>query len=156
MVLPDLAPEQRVQMFTELRATKELTTTTCTRGCSTTVEKTLYLANGMEVYYPEDVLPVVASDSITARAVHNVQEQRRKSYVYGGIALVSAAVLIVTSLSVYSSFEERFLSDQPTFSTPERLGLLVGGGGLLVGGIGSTYHCEMLPAGCGTQQRAAC
>src|SRR5215475_6072593 len=66
MVPPDLAPEQRVQMFTELRATKELTTTTtCRRGCSTTVEKTLYLANGTEIYYPEDLLPVVASDSVT-------------------------------------------------------------------------------------------
>ena len=52
-VTPNLTPEQRVQMFKELYATREdtMTTTSCGEGggCSTSVEKTLYLANGTQV-----------------------------------------------------------------------------------------------------------
>lgn len=142
VVPPDQTPEQRVQMFRELRATSELTTTTteCRRGCSTTVEKTLYLANGMEVYYPDDVLPAVAPDSIAARAVHNVQEHRRRSAIYGGVALASAVVLFAAWLSSYGASYERALKGEPSFSTPETFGLLIGGGGVLVGGIGAVHH----------------
>jgi hypothetical protein len=142
VVPPDQTPEQRVQMFRELRATSELTTTTtvCRRGCSTTVEKTLYLANGMEVYYPDDVLPAVAPDSIAARAIRNVQEHRRRSFVYGVVALASAVVVFAAWYSSYSSSYERALNGEPSFSAPEKLGLLIGAGGVLVGGIGAVYH----------------
>jgi len=138
-VSPNMTPEQRVQMFQELHARRELTTTTtmCMRGCSTNVEKTMYLANGTEVYYPEDLLPVVASDSITARAVRNVHQQRRRSLLYGGIALASAIGIFAIWVSVNNRFQDRGEIDLSTF---EERGLLVSGGGLLIGGFGTMYH----------------
>jgi hypothetical protein len=136
-VTPDMTPEQRVQMFKELYATGEdtMTTTTCGGGggCSTNVEKTLYLANGTQVYHPEDLLPVVGSDSITARGVRNVHEQRRKALIYGGISLASVVGFVAIAFT-------KLQPGETSFSTPEKLGLLVTLGGLLVGGFGAWYH----------------
>jgi hypothetical protein len=136
-VTPNMTPEQRVQMFQELYATRESTKTTTTcgggGGCSTSVEKTLYLANGTQIYHPEDLLPVVEPGSITARAVRHVHVQRRKALAYKGIALVSVVGFFAIGFP-------KFEAGETSFSTPEKVGLLAIIGGLLVGGFSAGYH----------------
>ncbi len=135
-VTPNMTPEQRVQMFNELHATGEDTTTTSfcgPRACSTKTEKTLHLANGTQVYHPEDLLPIVGADSITARAVSSVHEHRRKALVYTGVGLASVVGLIAIGRIAIESHET-------SFSTPEKLGLVAIVAGLLVGGFGTWYH----------------
>lgn len=134
---PDLTVEQRVQVFNDLHATgeKTVTTTNCNGmgGCSTNVDKTLYLANGTHVYHPEDLLPVVGPESATALAVRDVHEARRKARVYSWVSIASAVGFI--GLVVFS-----FRGDSPGFSTPTKLGLLATGGGVLVGGFGAWWQ----------------
>jgi hypothetical protein len=139
-VSPNMTPEQRVQMFDELHAIGENTTTTTSCGvgagaaCSTKIEKTLYLANGTRVYHPEDLLPVVGLDSITARAIRNVHKHRRKALGYTGISFASMAGLLAMATRVIIGESESY------FSTPEKIGLVVIGSGLVVGMFGASYH----------------
>ncbi|HXJ48159.1 MAG TPA: hypothetical protein VNF91_03235, partial [Candidatus Acidoferrum sp.] len=136
-VTPNMTPEQRVQMFQDLYATREHTRTTTIcggrGGCSTSVEKTLYLANGTQIYHPEDLLPVVEPDSTTARAVRDVHVQRRKALAYGGLSLVSLVGFIAIGFT-------KVEAGGTSFSTAEKVGLLATIGGLLVGGFGAWYH----------------
>lgn len=135
-VTPNMTPEQRVQMFNELHSTGEDTTTTSfcmPRSCSTKTEKTLHLVNGTQVYHPEDLLPLVGPDSITARAVSNVRTHRRRALVYTGISLASVVGFIPIGRIAIENRET-------SFSTPEKLGLVAVGVGLLVGGFGTWYH----------------
>ena len=136
-VPPNMTPEQRVQMFNELHATGEDTTTTsfcgARGGCSTTTEKTLHLANGTQVYHPEDLLPIVGPDSITARAVSDVYKHKRRARVYTGIGFASVVGLIAVGRIAVENHET-------SFSTPEKLGLVAIVAGLLVGGFGTWYH----------------
>ena len=130
----DLLPEQRVQMFYQLYATREntVTTTTCQSGggCSTNVDKTLYLANGTQVYDPEDLVPVVSPDSATARAVHNVHEERRKVRTYGMLAMACMA----------GSFFFLFKGDDLGSSALVKVGLPVTFGGALISAVLGRHH----------------
>jgi len=137
---PNLTPEQRVQMFNELHATWEKTTN-CGggEGC-----KTLYLANGVRVHHPEDLLPVVEPDSITSRAIRDVHKARRKALGYSGVALASLAGLItIVSFWFERGFGQTYpgLDEMPfRFSSSEKVGLLVTGAGMLVGMFGSWHY----------------
>jgi len=140
-VSPNLTSEQRVQMFNELYATWEKTTN-CGGGVAC---KALYLANGVRVYHPEDLLPVVGPESITARAVRDVHKARRKALGYSGVALASLAGLI-TIVSFWferSRFGQTYpgFDEMPfRFSSSEKVGLLVTGAGTLVGIFGSWHY----------------
>jgi hypothetical protein len=140
---PDLPPDQRVQVFNDLHATgeKTVTTTSCNGmgGCSTNVDKTLFLANGTRVYHAEDLLPVVGPESTTAGAVRDMQESRRKARVYSLISIASAVGFI--GIVVFS-----FRGDNPGFSTPAELGLLATGAGVLVGGFGAWWQTRQAVA----------
>jgi hypothetical protein len=80
------SPEQRVQAFNQLHAVSEKTTWTTScgggGGCSTTVEKTLYLANGTQVHHEEDILPLLPPDSEPAREVHAAQRARSRQTLW--------------------------------------------------------------------------
>jgi hypothetical protein len=140
-VSPNMTAEQRVQMFNELHATGErtLTTTSCGGGggCSTNVQKTLYLANGTQVHHPEDLLPVVGPESVTARAVGDVHKARRKALGYAGISLASAVGFITIALISISGDD---LEPGFGFSGPAKLGMLATGAGVVVGSIGAWYQ----------------
>ena len=133
-VPPDLLPEQRVQMFNQLYATRENTviTTSCQAGggCSTNVDKTLYLANGTQVYHPEDLLPVVGPDSATARAVHNMHEERRKVRTYG----------LLTMACMAGSFFFLFKGDELGSSALVKVGLPATFGGALLSAFLGRHH----------------
>lgn len=62
-----------------------------------------------------------------------MHEHRRKALVYEGIALASVVGIIALG-------RIRLESREFGFSTPEKVGLVAIGGGLLVGGIGTWYH----------------
>ena len=66
---PTLTAQQRIAWFQALSGQTERTTwtTVCQANCDTTARKTMTLSNGTEIEAAEDVLPVVAPDSPTAR-----------------------------------------------------------------------------------------
>src|SRR5262245_59942975 len=126
---PDLTPQQRVEMFNQLRGDSEETTvtTSCSGGggCSTQVEHTLYLAEGTPVYHPEDLLPVLPPDSESARAIREAHRlhDRQLQWALGGTA---------SFLVGFIWFFARIGSEA---STPE----LVGMGALALGGLVGAY-----------------
>ena len=72
VVLPTPAPnitpqQQRVATFTQFVPVSDSKITTCTQrgGCDT--HEFIGLANGLQIHYPEDLLPLVKPDSATAR-----------------------------------------------------------------------------------------
>lgn len=130
---PNATPDQRVQAFEQLHATSEKTTwTTSCRGgggCSTTVEKTLYLANGTRVYHEEDLLPVLPPNSESAREVRAAQRARSRQLAWG----LGGAGVFVASFIVFAKTD------------PESPGLVlgVGFGAALVGAfMAYKYHYE--------------
>jgi hypothetical protein len=134
----NMAAGQRVQIYNELHATaeRERTTTSCSSqgGCSTSVERTLFLANGTEVHHAEDLLPLVSSDSAAARSVHAATRSRQNQRNFTLLAVAGMFVLAVVGASV--------LSDEDgggALSGPTKLGLAIGGAAALVGSFGA-YH----------------
>jgi hypothetical protein len=88
---PNATPEQRVQAFNQLHAVSEKTTWTSscrsTGGCSTTVDKTLYLANGTQVHHEEDLLPMLPPESEPAREIHAAQHARSRQTTWALIGV---------------------------------------------------------------------
>lgn len=134
---PNLPPMRRVQLFNDLHATFERTTetTSCSNrgGCSTSVQRTLYLANGTQVHHPEDILPVVAPDSAAARSVRTVQNAQSKRRIF---TIIAVAGVIVGAISVKTAFD----NEEVDFSGGTKLGLIGGGLAFLVGSIGGYYY----------------
>ena len=78
----NLTPEQRVHAFQTLRRGAEGAEirTTCGRGgCSSSTTELLFLRNGTEIRYAEDVLPVLPADSPAATAARDVGSTRQRS-----------------------------------------------------------------------------
>lgn len=134
---PTATPGQRVQAYGQLHAVSEKTTwsTSCSGrgGCSTSVQKTLLLADGTHVHYPEDLLPVVAPDSGAARAVHASLRAKRKSRNYGLLALASVAALGFVAI-------RSFPPPDDGFSTASKVGLALTGGATLVTAFASWHY----------------
>jgi hypothetical protein len=83
-------------------------TTFGTMGASSTSHYTDYLqlANGGRVYYPEDVLPVVADDSPSAKAAQASESKRETARILSLSAIASViagATLVVLPLTQTSS-----------------------------------------------------
>src|ERR1700712_5679452 len=75
---PTLTAEQRVVWFQRLSGRTEQTTwmIQSNTGYVHSIEKTMTLGNGTEIQAAEDVLPVVAPDSATARHARASQADR--------------------------------------------------------------------------------
>jgi hypothetical protein len=96
---PGISADERVAMFNALAGKTEITTwsRTCNgHGCTTSVEKTLVLANGTEVNYPEDLLPILPTDCETVNHVRASQEAISKSHVWtiGAVAAATASIVL--------------------------------------------------------------
>src|SRR4051812_16969413 len=86
-------PDQRVAAYNQLAATKERITYSNKGGSS----RTLILADGREVRYPEDLLPVVPPDSVTARKARAAGDAGHKYrwLVLGGAAASFGGFLVL-------------------------------------------------------------
>lgn len=134
---PDLTAGQRVQTYNELHATfeQETTTRTCSGrgGCSTTIERTLMLANGTRVHHAEDLLPVVSPDSPAAKSVNASLRAERSRRNFTLLGLAGIALFAVVGSSVMSD-------EDGDVGSGAKLGLLVGGGAVLVGAFGAWHY----------------
>lgn len=83
---PSASLEQRVDAYADLQIAGQMDVITLQRGVP--VSRTadfLVLANGSRIYFPEDLLAVVAADSPTARAARrSVSARHKKWWWYGG------------------------------------------------------------------------
>src|SRR6185312_15055723 len=106
-----LTAEQRIAWFNLLSAKTERTTwtTVCQGGCDTTVKKTLTLANGTQIDAAEDLLPVVAPDSATARHARAALREREHGERWDEISLgmIAAAIIAATASDHTSPFDDR-------------------------------------------------
>jgi hypothetical protein len=127
---PPLAPvSARVAAYEDLKGLSYRSTTVTTYGSfgPTTTHSTDYmqLANGARVYYPEDILPVVAEGSPPAVAAEASKSKRETA---GWLALASALSVVggltVAVVGVTSGGDSR--------GVPLALGLGIG----FVGGLG--------------------
>lgn len=98
---PNMTADERVAMFEALAGKSEKTTwtTTCNGGCSTTVEKSLFLANGTEVHYPEDLLPVLPADGEAVEHIRANQDARSKAQIW----TIGAVISGVTGFLIFAS-----------------------------------------------------
>jgi len=99
---PASAPLQtRAEAYDQLKGLSYHETTITTFGTvgSGTSHSTDYLqlANGTRVYYPEDLLPIVADDSPTAKAAHASESKRETAHLltWGSVASVAAGVVLM-------------------------------------------------------------
>jgi hypothetical protein len=138
-VPPNATADQRVAAYNALAAESEKTTwtTSCHSACSTTIRKELRLANGTTVHYPEDVLPVVPPNSVTAREVQQALTAKRRSRYARVFAGASFVGLGAVGWHWFSHVEERESSD-PTMG--EALGLGAAALGAIVSGIFVYYY----------------
>jgi hypothetical protein len=109
---PTLTAEQRVLWFNSLAGRTEQTTWTFqTRtGFVSDIQKTMTLANGTEIEAPEDVLPVVAPDSATARHARAALEEREHGDRWREVAVgvLVGALVISTARNTSNPFEDRW------------------------------------------------
>jgi hypothetical protein len=130
---PASAPVQtRVDAYNQLKGLSYHETTVTTYGTfggGSTSHSTDYmqLANGTRVYYPEDVLPVVAEDSPPAKAAEASQSKRETAHylTLGAVAAVAAGIVLAV-LPIATA------KDGNVEGTPILIGLGVG----LFGGAG--------------------
>lgn len=125
-----LTPYQRVAMFNALRGVAEttVTTTTCrgTGGCARYTTKHMALANGAVVDAPEDLLPLLPSDSEAAQHVRAAASAGDHALWWSVGTLLVASVgglaYVYESESATTSVETRRISGGVTI-----LAVLVGG-----------------------------
>jgi hypothetical protein len=89
--LPTLQAEQRVLQFQALRRGAEgaEVVTTCGRGgCTTKQTEVLILRNGAQIWYAEDLLPVLPAESAAASAAREVASARRSMKRTGRIGML--------------------------------------------------------------------
>ncbi len=98
---PQPTPQQRLDIWQHWhsRAAQTERVTTCSRvSCDTREHAIVVLEGGVEVRHVEDLLPIVAPDSTSARAAHEVLRLRDKRPKYNWImglgALVGTGVTI--------------------------------------------------------------
>jgi hypothetical protein len=87
---PDLTPDERVRLFGELRSRGEtISAITCGSPGPCEVDTGIRLANGTEVHHVEDLLPVLAADSVAAREVDASLASARNAWLWGvpGVAV---------------------------------------------------------------------
>jgi hypothetical protein len=132
-------PEQRLDLFSHLRVAgeSEERSTQCNGNgtCSTTVTHAITLGDGTEVYYADDLLPVVAVDGETAREAHRAAAARKRKNIFGGIGLGSIGGGIGLA---YDGFLRRGNLDEGLIG----VGLAVIGGfvGIIAGGVYSNVE----------------
>jgi hypothetical protein len=134
----DPTPEQRVAAFQELFAQTEKTTwtTTCHSACSTDIRKELRLANGTTVHYPEDLLPVVSANSVTAREVRRALSAQRRARYAAIPAVVPVVGFAAAGMYWFRNAGER---DSPDPTTGEALAVGAFALGAIVSGF-VIYH----------------
>jgi hypothetical protein len=138
-VPPNATPEQRVATYSALAAESEKTTWTrsCSSACMTTISKELRLANGTTVHYPEDLLPVVSPNSVTAHEVQHALTARRRSRYASLFAVASCVGLAAVGWHWFRSADTRESID-PT--TGEAIGLGTAALGAIVSGVFIWYY----------------
>src|ERR1700761_1850498 len=109
---PTLTAEQRILWFNSLAGRTERTTWTIqtNTGYVHTIEKTMTLGNGTEIEAAEDVLPVVAPDSATARHARASQADRVAGDHWRELAwgAVFGALVIAAARSTGNPFEDKW------------------------------------------------
>ncbi|HEY6036440.1 MAG TPA: hypothetical protein VIV58_19315 [Kofleriaceae bacterium] len=107
-----LTSEQRIEWFQALSGRSERTTWTVqTRtGFVTEVHKTITLQNGTEIEAAEDLLPVVAPDSTTARHARAsaVEREHGDHWRELSIGVVIGALAIAAARSSGNPFEDKW------------------------------------------------
>ncbi len=130
---PAIAPvEARVDAYNQLRGLSYHSTTTTTYGtfgagmASHSIDY-LQLANGTRVYYPEDLIPVVAEDSPPAKAAEaSVSKRGTARLLTLGAVLSVAAGIALAVLPIATA------KDGNVNGTPILFGLGIG----IFGGVG--------------------
>lgn len=89
---PSAPPLERLDAFNRLRPTSVDSVTTCSRrrGCNT--RQYLVLADGREIWHPEDLEPVVAPQSAAGVAARRVRQLQRQGKTWGAALGVTMAV----------------------------------------------------------------
>jgi hypothetical protein len=122
---PTLTADQRIVWFNSLSGRTERTTWTVqTRtGYVSNIEKTMTLGNGTEIEAAEDVLPVVAPDSATARHARAAQTEREHGDRWREVSLgvIAAAVIVAAARSSGNPFEDK--TDAAIWGTALAFGL---------------------------------
>jgi hypothetical protein len=134
----NMSTGQRVQIYNDLHATaeRETTTTSCSNqgGCSSSIHRTLFLANGTEVHHAEDLLPLLSPDSHAARSAQASlrSQQNQRNFTLLGVA--GMVVVAIVGMSILSDDD-----GDGELSSGVKLGLVAGGATALVGSFGA-YH----------------
>src|SRR4051794_20260494 len=83
---PNLTPEQRVNAYKQLVGEQEHIVTT-NQGEGT---HSIIMADGREVYYPDDLVPLVQPDSATARHARKAENARESAGLWkmGGFVVL--------------------------------------------------------------------
>src|SRR5258706_7721469 len=83
---PNLTPQQRVYAYNQLVGEQEHIVVSNQGNGS----HSIIMADGREVYYPEDLVPLVLSDSATARHARNAEAARDSSGLWkmGGFVVL--------------------------------------------------------------------
>lgn len=123
---PELTPDQRVDMFNKHVAAKEHWIS----QNGAVVEHSVIMQDGTEVYYPEDLVPLVGEDSATAQHAHKAQRARSSlnTWTLIGVGMIAAgAILVFETFDNHNGF------------TDLGLGLLLGGV-VSYAGVGTYYR----------------
>jgi hypothetical protein len=121
----DLTPEQRVDEYNHLVGTKEHWIS----QNGNMVQHSIILQDGREVYYPEDLIPLVAPDSATATHARKAASARTSASRW---SLVGSLAFLTGLIVTFKSFDSS--------PTGTRIGLGIALGGLIAwGGVGTYY-----------------
>jgi len=97
---PDLTPDQRVDMFNKHVAEKEHWIS----QNGAVVEHSVIMQDGTEVYYPEDLVPLVGEDSATAQHAHKAVRARTSQQRW---TLIGAGLLVAGAVLVFKTFDNQ-------------------------------------------------
>jgi hypothetical protein len=109
---PNITPAERVAMFKALEPTKrETLTISQNNGPKELAGAGVILANGSEIQLPEDLLPVVAPDSDTARAARASAAAGHRANTWMYVAYTVAVTSIVGLVTYETRDTDRAFSD---------------------------------------------
>ena len=123
---PNLTPDERVAAFNRYVANKEHWIT----NNGNVVQHSVIMQDGTEVYYPEDLIPLVGEDSATARHTHEAIRLFSKSLpwqIAGTVVMLIGGGIAMSDVSADG------------FSRSEKLGIAVVLGGLALYGVGQYF-----------------
>lgn len=140
---PNFTPEQRVAMYNALHGDSERSTitTTCNRGgCSSNEQRSIILANGTEVYHPEDLLPLLPANSVAVRHIEAADQAANRKYwsSFGAVASVAIGAPVM-----FSGFSMDPSVPNDTTRTEIGTAILLGGGLLFTGLWYYFHHVEL-------------